>query len=346
MTARINWSRYRYIAGSVEVKKWLTLIANLQQSQNTVDAYGRGVEDFFSFCAGQVIDAKAARKENIAQWVNDLATRPNPRHVERVVTGHPVGLSGATIQQKITAARLFFDFLVEEGIRTNNPVGRGRYSPDKLSRTVSERGIFRAPKKLPWIPSEDQWQMLLRTINRERLRNKLMLALAYDGALRREELCSLEVDDFDPIHLTLRIRAETSKTKRERMVLYTRSTNSLFNSYLATRPKPSEDTSRLFLSESRRNGGVPVSSWTWTKVIEAIAEQSGIKRLTTHTLRHLRLTDLARGGLDLKDIAEFAGHRSLNTTRIYIHLSGREWKDKFQTAMDSIHAWRKIKMKG
>jgi integrase len=50
------------------------------------------------------------------------------------------------------------------------------------------------------------------------VRNRVMLALAYDAALRREELCSLRIDDVDPAHRTLRIRAETTKTRRERVV--------------------------------------------------------------------------------------------------------------------------------
>ncbi|MCZ4525833.1 tyrosine-type recombinase/integrase [Rhodococcus erythropolis] len=44
-----------------------------------------------------------------------------------------------------------------------------------------------------------------------------MLALAYDAALRREELCSLRTDDLDPAHRTLRIRAETTKNRLERI---------------------------------------------------------------------------------------------------------------------------------
>jgi site-specific recombinase XerD len=334
------------MANSSQAKAWLIMGANLQQAQNTVDAYGQGVEDFFSFCDRQGIEAETATKGNIAEWINDLAARPNSRSAGRVVTGSPAGLSKATIQQKITAVRLFFDYLMEEGLRLNNPVGRGHYSPGKRIGIDSKRGIFSVPKKLPWIPNEDQWLLLLRTINSEPLRNKLMFALAYDSALRREELCSLEVDDLDPIRRTLQVRAEVSKTKRSRMVIYSRNTASLLSSYLATRPPAREDTRRLFLSESRRNHNSPISSWTWTKAVEAIAKRSGIVKLTTHTLRHLRLTDLARDGLDLKDIAEFAGHQSLTTTRIYIHLSGREWTDKFQEAMDSIHTWREIKLKG
>lgn len=346
MTARIEWDRYQRMAKSSQAKAWLIMVANLQLAQNTIEAYGRGVEDFFSFCHRQGIEAETATKGNIAEWINDLATRPNSRSAGRVVTGSQAGLSGATIQLKITAVRLFFDYLVEEGLRPTNPVGRGQYSPGKRGGINSKRGIYNAPKKLPWIPNDDQWLLLLRTINDEPLRNKLMFALAYDGALRREELCCLEVDDLDPIRRTLQVRAEVSKTKRSRIVIYSRNSASLLSSYVATRPTPRENTRRIFLSESRRNHGSPISSWTWTKAVEAVAARSKIVRLTTHTLRHLRLTDLARDGHDLKDIAEFAGHQSLTTTRIYIHLSGREWTDKFQEAMDSIHVWRKIKLKG
>jgi integrase/recombinase XerD len=65
--------------------------------------------------------------------------------------------------------------------------------------------------KLPWIPGEQQWVRLLKVARHEPVRNRVMLALAYDAALRREELCSLRTDDVDPAHRALRIRAETTK---------------------------------------------------------------------------------------------------------------------------------------
>ena len=39
------------------------------------------------------------------------------------------GLANATIQQRLVPVRLFYDFLMEEGLRESNPVGRGRYTP-------------------------------------------------------------------------------------------------------------------------------------------------------------------------------------------------------------------------
>ncbi|MFI0446805.1 tyrosine-type recombinase/integrase [Actinomadura sp. 6N118] len=63
--------------------------------------------------------------------------------------------------------------------------------------------------KLPWIPTE-QGSDILTVAAEEPLSNRVMLALAYGAALRREELCSLRSDDLDPAHRTLRIRAETT----------------------------------------------------------------------------------------------------------------------------------------
>ena len=89
----------------------------------------------------------------------------------------------------------------------------------------------------------------------------------------------------------------------------------------------------LFLSESSRNRAVPITPCTWTKVVESIAEHSKLPKLTTHTLRHFRLTDLARVGLDIHEIATIAGHRVLQSAYIYIHLSARDLMQAVEESM-------------
>jgi integrase len=80
--------------------------------------------------------------------------------------------------------------------------------------------------------------------------------------------------------------------------------------------------------------------WIWSKVVRRIAVQAGVPRFSTHTTRHLCLTDLARMGWELHAIAAFAGHRATETTLTYIHLSGRDLADKLARGMEQIHAWR------
>jgi len=71
----------------------------------------------------------------------------------------------------------------------------------------------------------------------------------------------------------------------------------------------------------------------WSKIVEAVAARAGVPAFTTHTPRHLRLTHMARAGLDLHEIATYAGHRNPQTTLLYIHLSGRDLADKLRRGM-------------
>lgn len=89
-----------------------------------------------------------------------------------------------------------------------------------------------------------------------------MLALEYDAALRREELCLFEIRDIDPSQRLIRIRPETTKGYRERVVPYSEQTGTLYAAYLQERCNLSRSRGPVFVSESRRNRGEPISIWT------------------------------------------------------------------------------------
>ena len=176
-----------------------------------------------------------ADRAHIASYVRELAERTSRRGANVVSIDSGAGLANATLQQRMVPVRLFYDFLVEEGVRESNPVGRGRYSARNRGGGGYQRGLIPRLTKLPWIPTESQWLELLAVAAGEPARNRVMLALAYDAALRREELCSLRTDDVDPAHRTLRIRAETTKNRLERVVPYSAPTGILLSGYLAHR---------------------------------------------------------------------------------------------------------------
>jgi integrase/recombinase XerD len=117
-------------------------------------------------------------------------------------------------------------------------------------------------------------------------------------------------------------------------------TGVLLSGYLAHRARVSRARGPLFLSESRRNHGEPLSLWSWSKVVRRVALAADVPRFSTHTTRHLCLTDLARMGWELHAIATFAGHRSTESTLTYIHLSGRELSAKLNRSMTHLHAQR------
>lgn len=240
------------------------------------------------------------------------------------------------MQQRLTSVRLFYEYLVEEGLRVVNPVGRGHRATSGRPGG-GKRGLVPRQSRLPWIPDDQDWSAVLVVAAREPIRNRTMLAFAYDAGLRREELCSLRTDDIDPARRLLRVRAETTKSRRERVVPYSAPSGELLRAYLMHRADLSRARGPLFLSESRRNPAAPLTPWTWSKVVRRIALAAGVPRFGTHTLRHLCLTDLARAGWEIHAIATFAGHRSTETTLQYIHLSGRDLAAKLASGMAHIH---------
>lgn len=345
MVANFRWHRYPYGSSSPHVKEWIELQSNMQLAPNTLEAYARGLEDFLSFCSRNHFDVLTVTREHVSLWVRDLGERFNPNRAHILIRGSGVGLSNATKSQRLTALRLFYDYLCEEGVRNNNPVGRAVYAPSRIWRGKEQRGGIHMYQRLPRIPTEDEWLRLLTEVRKESLRNRLMFTLQYECALRREELCLLREMDFDPAHRALHIPGTITKSGRSRVVVYFSATARLYAAYLRYRRRlqaTSADT--LFLSESRRNFGQPLTVWTWTKVVERLAAQARVAGYTTHTARHLRLTDLARAGWEIHEIAAFAGHRMTNTTLLYIHASGRELTTSYARATAGISRWREKRL--
>lgn len=337
----IEWFRYPFVAAHELARAWLTTETLLGLAPNTLDAYARGLDDFLGFCQRAAIEPVTATRADLAHYVGDLRGRPRAAsHQVGSELAPSTGLSNATLQQRLTAVRLFFDFLIEEGQRTDHPVGRGRYTPGKAFGADRERALVPRFQTLPWIPSDEQWRAFLEVVKQAPLRTRCMAALAYDAGLRREELCSLSSTDLDPAHRMIRVRAEVAKGSRERVVPYSETSGELLRAYLAHRRTLAQTRGPLFLSESPRNYAQPITLWTWSKVVRQLALEAKLPRFSTHTFRHLCLTDLARSGWEVHQIAQFAGHRNPQTTLLYIHLSGHDLAEQLTRGMSHIHAWR------
>lgn len=322
-----------------EAERWLSILESLGRAPNTILAYRRALDDYLVFCAQQQKRPEDMGREQVALFVRSMAERPVPGRDRSFGAVSRPGLANATIRQRLTAVRLYHDHLVEEGVRSDNPVGRGRYTPHSGFGGARPRALILRYTTLPWIPNDEEWRAMLAAARDAPLRNRLMLGLAYDAGLRRQELCSLGTGDFDPANRLLHLRAETTKGRRARVLPYSVPTSALLAAYLAHRRTLTRDRGPLFVSESRRNRAAPITLWTWSKVVQALARWCGLPRLGTHTFRHLCLTDLARAGWELHEIATFAGHRHTSTTLLYIHLSGRDLTAKLARAA-SLHGDR------
>ena len=335
----IRWELYPLVAASERGRHWLQLQSHLQLAPKTIDAYGRSLNDFLTFCQRSGMVPETITREQVGLYVHDLAHRSNPKGAHRLFIASGRGLSNSTMQQRITVLRLFCDSLVEQHLRQDNPVGRGYYVPGKAFGGARSRGLLAQYHTLPWLPSDEQWQHLLHSLKGERLRNQVMLLLAYDGALRREELVRLEMSDFDFAYQQIRVRADHAKNGRERIVGYGKTTSRLLQAYLRQRRALSTKHGPLFLSESHRNASNPLALVTWSKVVQKLAARAGLPRFTTHTPRHLRLTHLARAHMELHQIATYAGHKSLASTMLYIHLSGVELTEAVSKSLAGFEHW-------
>ena len=138
--------------------EWLGIWTNLGRAPRTIDAYARGLAEYLLVCERDGVDPLTANRSQVALFVRELATRPHRRGANVVALDSGSGLSNATLQQRLVPVRLFYDFLIEEGLRASNPVGRGRYTaghrtpnttqhyakinPNTLTKAYNEAGYF------------------------------------------------------------------------------------------------------------------------------------------------------------------------------------------------------------
>jgi integrase/recombinase XerD len=335
----MHWEYYPSVAQNAHAHAWLEAQAMLGLAHNTVQAYGRGANDYLTFCERAACPFIEATKADIVAYIDDMTHRSNPKGDNIRYLHSGVGLANSTMQQRLTVVRLLYDYLIDERIRLDqhNPVGKGKFTPGRAFAGKRERGILRHYEQLPWLPGDDEWDRLLDAAKLEPLRNRLMLLFAYDGALRRSELVALQVRDISFPHQQITIRPETAKNGRGRVVMYGEAARDLLRQYLEERADQEISGGLLFRSQSDRNRAQGMTADTWDKVVARIATRAGLHhRFTTHTPRHLRLTDLARTGMELHTIAQYAGHRSLETTKIYIKLSGRETAERVRVCMQDL----------
>jgi integrase/recombinase XerD len=341
----VKWEYYPRVSAQTAARSFVERLVLKGKRPKTVDAYTRAIEDllaYFSTTAPErLLEADEA---NLDGYIAHLKSRgPKKRGrggmVEddtkiRYLTGRK--LSDNTIAQRVVACRLFYDFLIRKGLRVDpvNPIARGN---DGRDGQRPRRGPVSKHQHLPWLPSDEIWEGFVRhVLLNEDARTQAMILLAYDAALRREELMSLRVDDLDWARGLVTIRPETTKGGRMRYVPVSSVVLHLVRHYLEGDRRSliaaynGDDTGPIFVSESTRNPGRPLSVGAFDEIVERVRERVGLPALTPHTLRHQRCTMLKRAGVDLDDIALFAGHRSTETTRLYIHLAPTELSKRIQ----------------
>jgi integrase/recombinase XerD len=186
-------------------------------------------------------------------------------------------------------------------------------------RDRNGRALVRRKYRLPWIPSDQQWHVFLDALQEESLRNRVMVLLAYEGALRSNELLSLKIGDFDELFHMVTIRAKTTIRLQSRIIGYPAYLDTMLIKYMDQSGLAGEHD-LLFISESPRHPEQPLLYSEWAAIVKRIAHRAGTPLFKTGTFRHLRLAHMARAGIPLVNIVDFAGYRNTRSAMLNVGL--------------------------
>lgn len=168
----------------------------------------------------------------------------------------------------------------------------------------------KSEKKLPIVLSQDEVQKMFDVC--ENLKHKVILALLYSCGLRVSELINLRWCNIDRSRMIINIIG--GKGNKDRQVMLTESLIPLLEKYY-----------REYKTKDYILGGQfseQYSSRSVLQVIKQLGVKAGInKRVWTHQMRHNSFTHMAESGVDINIIKKLAGHKNVETTMIYTHIS-------------------------
>jgi integrase/recombinase XerD len=263
---------------------------------NTVEAYSRDLVRFLDFLDKRGRRPHEALQEDVSAFMGSLRGLVSVRSSAR----------------NLSAVRMFFRFLVSEGVVTN--------SPARLVETP------RLPVRLPGIMSVEEVDRLLSQPDPGApagARDRAMLELLYATGLRVSELTGLRLQSLNLESGFVRI---VGKGSRERIVPMGDKAAAALKEYLKggrTALLGRRTSAFVFLNSH----GLPLTRQGFWKIIKRYGRAAGIRgSITPHTLRHAFASHLLEGGADLRSVQIMLGHEDISTTQIYTHVTREHLK--------------------
>ena len=269
------------------------LSSEKRYSPTTVSSYLRDLKAFLGWLKTSArpeseTDLLKLREPQIRDWVSKI---------------HRQGLTGKTLQRKLSSIRRFYNWLLREGQIESNPAVD--VTPPKQSR------------RLPDTLSAEQIDYLL-TIQPEKpleFRDCAILELFYSSGLRLSELAGLDLYDLDMGQSMIRV---TGKGNKQRDIPVGRMALNAIQAWLAVRSELcNAEEPALFVSQQRRR----ISTRNIQARLNYWQQQQGLMhKLHPHKLRHSFASHMLESSGDLRAVQELLGHADISTTQIYTHL--------------------------
>ena len=171
--------------------------------------------------------------------------------------------------------------------------------------SVEQVPVPRRIDKIPTFLSAEEVCLLIQST--KKLKNKAIVSLLYSSGIRISELCSLNRDSIKDCTFSV-----VGKGGHARICFVDPRTCALIESYIASRV---DNHSALFLTEA----GLRITPGTVQDTFRSIRKISGLE-CHPHTLRHSFATNLLKSNTNLYYVMKLLGHRSLDTTKGYLHV--------------------------
>jgi site-specific recombinase XerD len=246
------------------------------------------------------------------------------------------GLSSRTIRRRLSSvAGLYAYLLVRDDTSVNrNPVPRGLVTRREREGRRQGAPLVRTPKTLPRVLAPAEVDALFGALRTDR--DRAMVEAMVLGGLRRCEVLGLDLADMRVGER--RVFVADGKGGRQRLIPMSPRFFTTLGRYLdRERPKPIS-TSRVFVVLKGPRRGQPLSASGLDEIISGARNRSGLDHATCHELRHTCLTRLRVAGMSLEALQAQAGHASIETTRVYLHLADDWLAAEYRKAADAIDA--------
>jgi integrase len=149
-----------------------------------------------------------------------------------------------------------------------------------------------------------------------------MVAAMVLGGLRRCEVLGLRVGDLR--FGERRVFVAEGKGGHQRLIPVSARFFTEVSAYLDAERPADPGTDKVFVSLKGPRRGMPLSADGLDEILDGARGRAGPARATCHQLRHTCLTQLRKAGMSLEAVQAQAGHASIESTRIYLHL-GDDW---------------------
>jgi site-specific recombinase XerD len=322
----------RYALGHRLVDRYLEFVAG-RSRPNTLRAVAFDLKTFFAVVGKDPVEVTAV------DVFDFLADQRGDRSVVRLADGES-GLSARTIARRLSSVSGLYAYLIARGdtpVRAS-PVPRGlstrRQGGPRRSRTVP---LVRVPRTLPKILAPAEVDRLLAALRTSR--DKAMVLAMVLAGLRRCEVLGLRMADVRAGDR--RLFVAEGKGGHQRVVPVAGRFLQVLGDYLHDERPAAAPTDRLFVVLKGPRCGLPLSAEGLDEILAGARRRAGLEHATCHELRHTCLTRLREAGMALEAVQAQAGHRSIESTRIYLHLTNDWLADQYQRAAVLIDADQK-----